>query len=135
MAEKIVMKMDVANDNKKRKAMMAVSMLPGINFMSMDMKAKKMTVIGMVDPVMVVDKLRKRWNAHFISVGPKEEPKKAETKKEEPKKTDAKKEQPRKDSAEHIGQLVKLYQAYNPQLTTHYSVIVREEDPNSCVIG
>ncbi|XP_078429425.1 heavy metal-associated isoprenylated plant protein 39-like isoform X2 [Wolffia australiana] len=124
MAEKIVVKVDVADDDEKRKAMMAVSVLPGINFMCMDMKDKKMTVIGTVDPVKVVDKLRKRWNAHVISVGPKEEP----------KKTEAKKEEPKKDSAEHIGQLVKLYQAYNPRLTTHYSVISREEDPNSCVI-
>ncbi|XP_078428441.1 heavy metal-associated isoprenylated plant protein 39-like [Wolffia australiana] len=135
MAEKkIVVTVDVADDNEKRKAMMVVSVLSGINFMSMDMKTKKMTVIGTVDPVKVVDKLRKRWNAHVISVGPKEEPKKAETKKEEPKKTEAKKEEPKKDSGEHIGQLVKLYQAYNPHLTTHYSVISREEDPNSCVI-
>ncbi|XP_078429421.1 heavy metal-associated isoprenylated plant protein 39-like [Wolffia australiana] len=125
MAEKkIVVKVDVADDDEKRKAMMAVSVLPGINYMSMDMKEKKMTVIGTIDPVKVVEKLRKRWNAHIITIGPKEEPKKTENKKEEPK----------KDSAEHLAELVNLYGAYNPHLTTHYTVISREEDPNSCVI-
>ncbi|XP_078428388.1 heavy metal-associated isoprenylated plant protein 39-like [Wolffia australiana] len=130
MAEKkIVVTVDVADDDEKRKAMMAVSVLPGINYMSMDMKEKKMTVIGTIDPVKVVEKLRKRWNAHIITIGPKEEPKKAE-----PKKGDPKKEEPKKDSAEHLAELVKLYRAYNPHLTTHYTVISKEEDPNSCVI-
>lgn len=72
------------------------------------MKEKKLTVIGTVDPVNVVSKLRKYWPTDMILVGPvkvpekkeepkKEEPKKEEAKKEEPKKEEAKKEEPKKE--------------------------------------
>ncbi|XVF33260.1 hypothetical protein REPUB_Repub17cG0153700 [Reevesia pubescens] len=72
--------------------------------MAMDMKAKQLTVIGTVDPVHVVSKLRKYWPTDLVSVGPakepekKEEPKKEEPKKEEPKKEEEqKKEEPKKE--------------------------------------
>lgn len=82
----------------------------GIDEISIDLKGKKLTVIGTVDPVSVVSKLRKKsWPVHIISVGPakepekKEEPKKEEAKKEEPKKEEAKKEEakeePKKEEA------------------------------------
>lgn len=82
----------------------------GIDEISIDLKGKKLTVIGTVDPVSVVGKLRKKsWPVHIISVGPakepekKEEPKKEEPKKEEPKKEEAKKEEakeePKKEEA------------------------------------
>lgn len=58
----------------------------------MDMKEKKLTVIGSVDPVNVVSKLRKYWPTDIISVGPAVEPKKEEPKKEEGKKEEGKKE-------------------------------------------
>ena len=65
------------------------------------MKAKKLTVIGPVDPVNIVSKLRKYWaSTNIISVGPAEEPKKKEEpKKEEPKAEEAKKEEPKKEEA------------------------------------
>ncbi|URE23954.1 heavy metal-associated domain containing protein [Musa troglodytarum] len=62
--------------------MKAVSSLQGIDSISMDMKDMKLTVIGMVDPIDVVGKLRKHWCADMVSVGPAKEPEK----KEEPKK-------------------------------------------------
>ena len=71
----------------------------------MDMKEQKLTVIGAVDPVTIVSKLRKFWRTEIFSVGPakepekKEEPKKEEAKKEEPKKEEAKKEEPKKEEA------------------------------------
>ena len=69
----------------------------------MDMKERKLTVIGTVDPVNVVSKLRKYWQTDIVSVGPavepkKEEPKKEEGKKEEPKKEEGK-EEPKKEEA------------------------------------
>lgn len=67
--------------------------------MSMDMKERKLTVIGAVDPVNVVSKLRKYWQTDIISVGPAVEPKKEEPKKEEPKKEEAKKEEAKKEEA------------------------------------
>ncbi|KAJ7951192.1 Heavy metal-associated domain containing protein [Quillaja saponaria] len=90
--------------------MKTVSTLSGIDSISMDMKEKKLTVIGTVDPVNVVSKLRKYWPTDMISVGPakepekkevpkKEEPKKEEEKKEEPKKEEEKKEEPKKEES------------------------------------
>ena len=68
--------------------------------MAIDMKEKKLTVIGTVDPVNAVSKLRKYWPADIITVGPAKEPeKKEEAKKEEPKKEEAKKEEPKKEEA------------------------------------
>lgn len=46
----------------------------------MDMKEKKLTVIGTVDPVSVVIKLRKYWQTDIVTVGPAKEP---DTKKED----------------------------------------------------
>lgn len=55
-------------------------MFGGVNSISMDMKEKKMTVIGEVDPICMVRKLRKFRQTEIISVGPP----KAEKKKPSP---------------------------------------------------
>ena len=123
----------------------------------------KLTVIGTVDPVGIVSKLRKYWPAAaIISVGPAkepekkeeakkeegkaEEPKKEEPKKEEPKKEEEKKEEPKKEeekkeeekkkepAPDPVLELVKAYKAYNPHLTTYYYAQSIEENPNACVI-
>lgn len=112
--------------------------MAGVTSLSIDMKEQKMTVIGDVDPVEVVSKIRKRWHAKIVSVGPKDEPKKEEPKKEEAKKDDGKKADDKKDDGkkkeEQIAELVKAYKAYNPYMTTHYRVMSVEENPNACVI-
>ncbi|CAK9177784.1 unnamed protein product [Ilex paraguariensis] len=76
----------------------------GIDALLVDMKGKTLTIIGTVDPVSVVSKLRKYWpSTAIILVGPakepekKEEPKKEEPKKEEPKKEEPPKEEPKKE--------------------------------------
>uniref|UniRef100_A0A453DC07 HMA domain-containing protein n=1 Tax=Aegilops tauschii subsp. strangulata TaxID=200361 RepID=A0A453DC07_AEGTS len=53
---------------------------PGIDEIAVDMKEDKMTVVGTVDPVHVVGKLRRRFCAvQVVSVGPaKDEEKKKE---------------------------------------------------------
>lgn len=92
----------------------------------MDMKDQKLTVIGDVDPVELVGKLKKKWYTQIVTVGPAKEPeKKPEPKKEEPKK---------KTEEEQIAELRKAYQAYNPWLTQQYHVVSCEENPNACVI-
>lgn len=71
----------------------------GIDAISMDMKGKNLTIIGSVDPVSAVSKLRKFWKTDIVSVGPAKEPeKKEEPKKEEPKKEETK-EEPKKEEA------------------------------------
>ncbi|XP_028769256.1 heavy metal-associated isoprenylated plant protein 39 isoform X3 [Neltuma alba] len=126
----------------------------------MEMKDRTLTVIGTVDPVHVVSKLRKYWQTDIVSVGPakepekKEEPKKEEdAKKEEPKKEEdkpeeeQKKEEKKEEKEEKkeeekkkepvpdpILELVRAYRAYNPQMTTYYYVQSMEENPNACTI-
>lgn len=128
--------------------------------MSMDMKGKQLTVIGTVDPVSVVSKLRKFWPTNIVLVGPakepekkeepkkeepkKEEPKKEEPKKEEPKKEEPKKEEPKKEEEKKEEEKKKEpevpvlgimpYRPYQYPVSTYYAHHSMEENPNSCVI-
>jgi hypothetical protein len=119
--------------------------------MSVDMKAGKMTIVGSVDPVAVVDKLRKLFPAVLIvSVGPAKEEKKEGDKKDGDKKDGDKKDGEKKDGEKKDGdkkdgdknkQLV--YPPWYPppygygpppQPYPHFVIRSAEEDPNSCVI-
>lgn len=94
----------------------------------MDMKDKKLTIIGDVDPVDIVGKLKK-WHTEILTVGPKEE-KKAEAEK---KKEDGD-ENKKKAGEEAIKEWVEAYRAYNPYMTQRYCVRSVEDDPRGCVI-
>lgn len=132
----------------------------GIDSISVDMKEKKLTVIGTVDPIDVVIKLRKHWQTDIITVGPAKEPEKKEekpqkeaSKGEQPQQQEKPAVEPKKDEQQPKGEegqkkpqppqlpppdpmleLVRAHRAYNPHMSTYYHVHSMEENPNACII-
>ncbi|XP_073064277.1 heavy metal-associated isoprenylated plant protein 12-like [Primulina eburnea] len=64
----VSLKVDVHSDKQKRKAMEKLVNINGVTTVSVDMEEKKFTVEGSMDPIELVAKLRKSWNAELISV-------------------------------------------------------------------
>ncbi|XP_015078632.1 heavy metal-associated isoprenylated plant protein 12-like [Solanum pennellii] len=130
---KVVLKLEYVDEKIKQKVMKKVSVVEGVDSMSIDTKDKKLTVIGNVDPVVLVSKLKKLCHTEIVLVGPAKEPEKK--KDNEPKKTQDKKKAAIKA---YPAPVLYQYQPY-PQYPTpvpayqHY-YSVEEEDSNSCVI-
>ncbi|RWW08815.1 hypothetical protein GW17_00027721 [Ensete ventricosum] len=96
--QKIVLKVELQDKNKAMKAVRRVEGKATVCFtilflcktrllnhvylfiptgtvsVSVDMKQKKLTVIGFYDPIVVVFKLRKHWYAEFVLIGRANEP-------------------------------------------------------------
>lgn len=102
------------------------------------MKDRQMTVIGDVDAIDVVGKLRKGWPAEIVTVGPKEQPKDEATKKKE-------EEEKKKKEKEEAEKLIKEILSENccnpcmpPQHKNGYPCVpieyCDEANPNACVV-
>lgn len=103
----------------------------GIDSISADMKDKKLTVTGDIDPVQIVAILRKSWHTELVAVGPAKEEKR-DGKKEE--KRDGKKEDKDDDQKKKEEALLEAYKSYNPYMPHYYSTHSVEENPNACAI-
>ncbi|XP_057424757.1 heavy metal-associated isoprenylated plant protein 39-like isoform X2 [Lotus japonicus] len=83
MAQKVVLKvLTMIDDKTKKKAIEATADIYGVDSIAADVKDQKLTVIGEMDPVAVVKKLKKVGKVDIISVGPAKEEKKEEKKDE-----------------------------------------------------
>ena len=104
----------------------------GIESVSVDMNDHKLTLIGDMDPVVVVGKLRKLCVTEILSIGPAKEEKKNEPEKDE-KKTEEKKDD-KKENLEGIVKVCEAFEAYHQMRQPHYYCTSLEENPNACVI-
>jgi len=126
--KKMVLKVAIDDEKSKRKAMTAVAAVEGVESVAVDLKERKITVIGDADPVCLTVKLRKFGCTELLSVGPAKEEKKAEgEKKEETKKDGGKKDEKKVEPPTIVYVTPSSYAPYP------YTVVTDDYNP-SCTI-
>jgi len=115
--KKMVLKVAIEDEKRKRRAMRAVAAVEGVESVTVDMKERKITVIGEADPVDVAKKLMKLGFTELLSVGSANEEKAAA-------------ETP---AVVYHHQLNPNY-VYGPYEGYSSYTVVRDEDPNGCTI-
>ncbi|CAK7337284.1 unnamed protein product [Dovyalis caffra] len=86
--QKVVLKVLTMTDDKtKQKAIEAAADIYGVDSIAADLKDQKLTVIGQMDAVAVLKKLKKVGKVDIVSVGPAKEEKKEPKKEEKKRKT------------------------------------------------
>ncbi|KAG6383328.1 hypothetical protein SASPL_110736 [Salvia splendens] len=71
MAQKVVVRLLTTTDEKtKQKAIEAAADILGVDSISADVKEQKVTVVGDMDAVAVVKRLKKVGKLDIVSVGP-----------------------------------------------------------------
>ncbi|KAF8044073.1 hypothetical protein BT93_A2141 [Corymbia citriodora subsp. variegata] len=93
--QKVVFKLDLHNQKEKKKAMRIASGFAGVESIDVNMKDQKLTVVGTMDPVELVEKLGKLCPTEIVAVGPAKEAQK----KDDGKDNAAKKDDGKKDNA------------------------------------
>uniref|UniRef100_M4ECH2 HMA domain-containing protein n=1 Tax=Brassica campestris TaxID=3711 RepID=M4ECH2_BRACM len=102
MAQVVLKVLTMTDDKTKQKAIEAAADIFGVDSIAADMKEQKLTVIGLMDAVAVVKKLKKVGKVDLLSVGAAKEEKKEEKKEEnkeekkEENKEEKKEEEPKK---------------------------------------
>ncbi|XP_057822120.2 heavy metal-associated isoprenylated plant protein 39 [Cryptomeria japonica] len=66
--KKIVLKTEMNSEKCKRKVLQTIAGIQGVDSVSVDLKEKRITVIGDADPVVLTNKLRKCRFTELVSV-------------------------------------------------------------------
>ncbi|KAL2324574.1 hypothetical protein Fmac_023632 [Flemingia macrophylla] len=134
--KKVVLKVELQDEKTKKKAMKRVSNVSGVESVSMDMKDQKLTLIGDMDPVVVVEKLKKLCHTYIVSVGPAKEEKDKDKKNEKEKEEEKEKAAVNKNHQnQNLPGIVMVYEPHhNQMMRPPYYYPSWEENPNACVI-
>ncbi|XP_057774373.1 heavy metal-associated isoprenylated plant protein 39 isoform X2 [Salvia miltiorrhiza] len=74
MAQLVVRVLTMTDEKTKQKAMEAAADILGVDSIAADVKDQKVTVVGQMDVVAVVNRLKKVGKLEIMSVGPAKEP-------------------------------------------------------------
>ncbi|KAL8141621.1 hypothetical protein V2J09_014653 [Rumex salicifolius] len=66
----LVLKLNIRDIKDKKNAIKAISSFDGVDAIVANSKEGTITVVGDIDPAVIEMKMRKKWDAHSVTVGP-----------------------------------------------------------------